>query len=189
MAKVRKWIRILHRDIGYISAGLVIIYAISGIAVNHVNDWNPNNIVEKQTMNIGAVPDSLWESENLTEYLKQKVNIDLEFRSSFRPDIDMFKLFYDGSTVDIDLSTGEVNIESVRTRQVFRQFNFLHLNDAKGVWTFVADLFAAGLIFLAISGLFMIRDKKMPLTKRAIWMSLAGVAIPVVFLIIYYYMG
>ena len=38
----RKWSRILHRDIGYFFIGTSIIYGISGIALNHLSDWNPN---------------------------------------------------------------------------------------------------------------------------------------------------
>ncbi len=38
--------RITHRDIGYLIAGLTIIYAVSGIALNHKHDWNPNYIIE-----------------------------------------------------------------------------------------------------------------------------------------------
>ena len=51
--RVRKWLRILHRDLGYLVAGLTIVYAISGIAVNHVQDWNPNISVERSVENIG----------------------------------------------------------------------------------------------------------------------------------------
>ncbi|MFT6900575.1 MAG: hypothetical protein ACJAXS_000745 [Colwellia sp.] len=39
--------RTLHRDIGYLCIGLAIVFAISGIALNHVGDWDPNYIVER----------------------------------------------------------------------------------------------------------------------------------------------
>ena len=32
-----------------------------------------------------------------------------------------------------------------------------HLNDLKGVWTYIADAFAVGLIFLALSGSIMMK--------------------------------
>src|SRR5882724_7953122 len=38
----RPWLRALHRDIGYFAVGLTIVYAISGLAVNHLKDWDPN---------------------------------------------------------------------------------------------------------------------------------------------------
>ena len=41
-----KFNRVTHRDMGYLIAGLTIIYALSGIALNHKNNWNPNYIFD-----------------------------------------------------------------------------------------------------------------------------------------------
>ena len=38
----RPWLRALHRDIGYLAVGLTVVYALSGLAVNHIGDWDPN---------------------------------------------------------------------------------------------------------------------------------------------------
>ena len=40
--KLRPWLRALHRDAGYFVVGLTVIYALSGLAVNHIKDWDPN---------------------------------------------------------------------------------------------------------------------------------------------------
>jgi hypothetical protein len=53
--KWRKWNNILHRDIGYLVVGLTIIYCISGIAVNHVQDWNPSYKIETQFITIDPI--------------------------------------------------------------------------------------------------------------------------------------
>ena len=53
--KWRKWNNIIHRDLGYLCVGLTIIYAVSGVAVNHVQDWNPNYIIEKQEKQIKPI--------------------------------------------------------------------------------------------------------------------------------------
>jgi hypothetical protein len=42
----RKWNRAIHRDLGYLCFGLTLIYTISGIAMNHIQDWNPNYKIE-----------------------------------------------------------------------------------------------------------------------------------------------
>lgn len=52
----RRFLVVLHRDIGYLCAGLTVIYAISGIAVNHIEEWNPNYDVRRATLEAGAVP-------------------------------------------------------------------------------------------------------------------------------------
>ena len=53
--KWRKWNNIIHRDLGYLCVGLTIIYAVSGVAVNHVQDWNPNYVIEKQEKRIEPI--------------------------------------------------------------------------------------------------------------------------------------
>ena len=38
----RPLLRSLHRDAGYLAVGFTVIYALSGLAVNHIADWDPN---------------------------------------------------------------------------------------------------------------------------------------------------
>ena len=39
----RAWLRAIHRDVGYLAVGFTIIYAVSGIAINHRGDsFNPD---------------------------------------------------------------------------------------------------------------------------------------------------
>ena len=45
--KWRKFNIIIHRDLGYLCFGLTILYVISGVAVNHIHDWNPTYEIEK----------------------------------------------------------------------------------------------------------------------------------------------
>ena len=76
-------------------------------------------------------------------------------------------------------------MEVINSRSVFRETNFLHLNVPKKVWTYIADIFAAALIFLATTGIFMIEGKK-GIKGRGKWLVALGVAIPIVFLLLYY---
>ena len=41
----RRWNNVLHRDLGYLVFALTFLYAVSGVAVNHTHQWNPNNVV------------------------------------------------------------------------------------------------------------------------------------------------
>ena len=52
----RKLNRVLHRDFGYFFTATTIIYALSGIALNHMNDWNPNYIINSQDIKLSEVP-------------------------------------------------------------------------------------------------------------------------------------
>lgn len=186
MIKWRKWVRILHRDIGYIAAGLTVIYAISGVAVNHTADWNPNYSIEKSVTKITPVPDSVLTSRDLVFDILHQLNEKGELKNSFSPDPNTLNIFVEGNTITVKLKTGEVTQEKVSSRALIRETNFLHLNAPKEIWTFVADIFAVALGFLAISGLFMIKGKK-GITGRGAWLTALGILIPIIFLLIYYY--
>ena len=43
----RKWSRLIHRDVSYFFAGILIIYCISGIYMNHRNEMNVHYTVER----------------------------------------------------------------------------------------------------------------------------------------------
>ena len=40
--KIRRLLRILHRDFGYFIVGMTVVYALSGIYLNHRHDFNPD---------------------------------------------------------------------------------------------------------------------------------------------------
>ena len=60
----------------------------------------------------------------------------------------------------INLETGHALLEIIKRKPVFREINFLHYNKPKKLWTWFADLFAGLMILFAITGLFMIKGKK-----------------------------
>lgn len=184
--KIRKWIRILHRDIGYIAFGLTIIYAISGIAVNHVDEWNPNYVIEKTKSQIdmtginNSLPDSI-----LIKLILEQLNETRNFKGAFRSEENTIQIYLDGNTIKANLISGEIENEFVRNRTVFREVNFLHLNHPKKLWTYFADAYAVALVLLAITGLFMIEGKK-GITGRGKWFTALGILLPIIFLIFYF---
>lgn len=184
--KLRKWVKILHRDVGYLATGLTVIYAISGIAVNHIDEWNPNYVIERTLIQVDPYPDSTYSTDQLVKYVLSEVNETGEFKNYFRPDPNSINIFVDGNTLNVDLKNWEVEQEKVESRSIIRETNFLHLNNPKKVWTYVADLFAVALAFLAITGLFMIKGKN-GIKGRGWWITTIGLLIPIVFLLIYYY--
>jgi hypothetical protein len=183
--KVRKWLRILHRDIGYIAAGLTIVYAISGIAVNHTGDWNPNYIVTKDTTRINLPGLDINNPDNYVKAVLSKIDEHGKIKNSFFPDSNTLQVFTDGNTIVVDIKNSLVIQEKIKSRPVIRETNFLHLNAPKKVWTYAADLFAVALAFLAISGLFLIKGKK-GITGRGAWLTALGVLIPVIFWLLYF---
>jgi uncharacterized protein len=53
-SSIRAWIRATHRDIGYVAVGLTLVYAVSGVAVNHIADWDPNFANHQRTHELGG---------------------------------------------------------------------------------------------------------------------------------------
>ncbi len=185
-SKWRKLNNILHRDIGYLCVGLTIIYAVSGIAVNHIDDWNPNYSVKLIHYQIEPIP-----SKN--EFTNEKIMTILEdlgensrYKSHYFSSPETVEIFVDNNTIKIELSTGKVLQEKLVSRPVFREFNFLHLNHPKKNWTWVADIYAVALFFLAITGMFVLKGKN-GIKGRGWWMISIGMLVPLIFLFIYYY--
>ena len=46
-AQIRKWFRIIHRELSYVFAGMLLVYAISGIALNHKATFNSSYRIER----------------------------------------------------------------------------------------------------------------------------------------------
>src|SRR5882724_10802835 len=55
--QLRPWVRAIHRDAGYFGVGLTLVYALSGLAVNHIADWDPSfRQIEKTHQLHGPLP-------------------------------------------------------------------------------------------------------------------------------------
>ncbi len=181
--KLRKLNRILHRDLGYFFFGMCIIYGISGIALNHLDDWNPNYIITNKEYNFTGLPDT-YSKDNITGFL-EKEQLYYNYKSHYKPSPGILKIFLDGGSLTIELATGRGHLEIIRKRPFFKELNYLHYNSIKKWYTWYADLYCVGLIIIAITGLFIIKGKK-GITGRGAWLTIAGIAIPLIFLLVYH---
>lgn len=180
--KIRKWLRILHRDIGYLGIGLTVIFAVSGIAVNHIHDWNPNYSIEQSTTQVENIPST--NNEDIVKHVLNELEITQKPEGWHRTSPNHLQIFLEGNTVDVNLETGKIVQEKVSPRPFLREFNVLHLNEPKQAWTWFSDLYAVSLLFLAISGLFLLKGKK-GWKWRGTWMTAIGIVIPILFLLYY----
>jgi hypothetical protein len=174
----RGWLRALHRDIGYTAVGLTFVYAVSGLAVNHVAAWDPNFESTTTTHELGA---PLPEDDAAARALVLgKLGIEDAPKEVYREG-DSLEVIFEHRTLHVATATGHVVDEQQKPRFFVRAANWLHLNRGKKAWTYFADSYAVGLLFLATSGLFMIAGKK-GLFGRGVFFVAAGVAIPVAYL-------
>ena len=177
----RRLNNVLHRDLGYLAAGLTLVYAVSGVAVNHRHQWNPSWKVEVETRTFAPVPVS--DRDTMAAALVERLALPGPPKSSFRSAPHLVELFYEGWSVKADAAAGTATIERPRGRRGLREMNFLHLNEPKGLWTWAADVYAVVLAFLAISGLFVLKGKN-GLSGRGKWLTGIGVAIPLLALLL-----
>jgi hypothetical protein len=179
----RKWNYILHRDIGFICVGLTLLYAVSGIAVNHVRDWNPNYHIERSHFSIGPIQPAGIISATTVHSIMQRLGEKKYTENYFQPDPENVWIYVEGRVIKAHLPSGVVEHEQFERRSFWYPLNFLHLNHAQGGWTWMADLYAVALAFLAISGLLMLRRKNL---RRGLALTGAGTLVPIVYLLIYY---
>jgi len=182
----RHLFRVLHRDIGYTCVALTLAYGLSGIAVNHIEDWNPSYKFEEREVEIPPPPATLNEQE---AFVVKQLELDpATVRGRFlETDTQLHVFLTEGQEAVLDTRTGRGTLKTITRRPVLFEVNSLHLNNLKGLWTWVADIFALALIVLALTGAVMMKGDR-GITGRGKYFIGAGLAIPVGF-IIYLYSG
>ncbi|MBW6497698.1 MAG: PepSY-associated TM helix domain-containing protein [Bacteroidales bacterium] len=179
---IRKLNRAVHRDLGYFFFGMAIIYGLSGIALNHRHHWNPNYIITQESYQLEK-PSTELSGKNLSLHFLEQLDEEDNYRTQIVTGSNL-RIFIEGGSINVDLVSGNANLEKIRKRPVFHEVNFLHYNTPRKLWTWFSDAFAAGLIILAITGLFVLKGKN-GITRRGAWITSAGVIIPIVLLYLY----
>ena len=175
----RAWLRAIHRDVGYLAVGLTFVYAMSGIAVNHITDWadgDPSFRTYQTTHELGPLG---GDDAAIADAVQGRLGIAEAPQEVYRTSDEELEIVFDRRTLHVR-ADGHVVDEGQEPRFLLRAANWLHLNRGKKAWTYVADAYAAGLLFLAASGMFMIAGRKGLLGRGAV-LVLVGVAIPIAY--------
>ena len=175
--------RITHRDIGYLIAGLTIIYAISGIALNHKHDWNPNYIIENQKFTVDFKVSRENMNKEVAEDIVKKIPGNPEYKAYYFPTGNILTIFIEGGSVRINTKTSEGIIEKISKRPMFYQINFLHYNPGKW-WKYFSDIFCLALILVTVTGIFIVKGRN-GITRRGAILTAIGIILPLLFLFVY----
>ena len=179
----RKWFRVIHRDLGYFFFGATVIYAASGLAINHRNDWNPNYSVARSEATLTPLAaDASFTKSDATNLLAQ-AGVVAPYQKHYFPTEGQVKVFFENGSVVLERSSGKIVVESLKRRPLLHTWNRLHYNPGRW-WTWFADVFSVALLLLAVSGLFLLRGYH-GITRRGGVLVLAGVALPT-FLVLHY---
>lgn len=179
---IRRLTSDLHRDIGYFLSGLIVVYCVSGIALNHVNDWNPDFVIHKRTI----VINKSYTKDEVTDERIAELPLWSASQSQSAHDFptpNHVKIYYDNASLLVDLPGKTGTYEQVQRRPFIYQTNVLHRNSLKG-WKWASDVFGVLLIFITVSGWFMLKGKY-GVIGRGKWFIVAGILPPVVALIIF----
>lgn len=170
-----RWMRIIHRDLGFLMVGISLIYAISGFILNHMDGKDPAFKVTKETLSF----EKGLTAEELTQLWADKELPSL--KKVMRIDDERSRLMLDGGMGIYHSATGQAVYEKHTRNDFIYWINKLHYNKVAG-WTFMADIFAFALFFFAISGLLIVKGKK-GLRGSGKWYLIAGLLIPILYLL------
>ncbi len=180
----RYWFRYFHRDLGYIFFGATLIYAISGLAINHMDDWNPNYSIVSKDVRVTLPQNGKMTKEVALSMLKE-VGEEGSYKTFYKPTRSpIAKIFIQGGNLAVDMRSGKAHLEKVSRRKILRAVNFLHYNPGKW-WLWFSDIFAVSLIILAVTGIFILKGKN-GIKGRGAVLTILGIIIPLLFLLLYY---
>ncbi|VXC16268.1 conserved membrane hypothetical protein [Flavobacterium sp. 9AF] len=165
-----------HIYLGYFYIGLIIVYSISGIIMNHRNHWKPEKfkilteeiqIQQNKKRNlsfqeINTIMNRIQLFEKVNHYCIRNGNL---------------KILCDHSDVIIDLKSGKGEIIFYTKTPVIYQSLFLHKNISSW-WIYYSDIFGISIIILAFSGIFIANKNENNFTKRGWKFILLGIIIP-----------
>jgi uncharacterized protein len=150
------------------------------LAVNHIADWDANftNVTRQYDVSIS----SAQTDDAIASVVASRAGITDSPKEIYREGDDL-EILFTHRTLHVALASGHVIDEEQKPRFFVRIANWIHLNRGKKAWKYFADAYAAGLLFLATSGLFMIRGPKGLVGRGAIFVVI-GVAIPVLYVVL-----
>ena len=176
----RAWLRAIHRDIGYLAVGFTVIYALSGIAMNHIDDWDPNFHATEITRTIPPIPDGISDAE-AAKRVGEAAGLTGKIDDVYRAGDEVRLTYASGSKVTAIGDT--LTIQARRDRFFFRVADWLHATRGKQAWKYIADAYAVLLLYLAISGIFMIKGK-LGLRWRGATLIAIGLTGPIGYLVV-----
>src|SRR6187455_2606554 len=127
----RAWLRAVHRDFGYLAIGFTVIYAVSGIAQNHIEDWGDVSYkATERTVQIAP----LGETEpTATAVARVVAAARLGQPTNITRAGDELRLEYKGGE-KVTAIAGNVTIQTRERRAFIGVANWLHKARGKKAW-------------------------------------------------------
>lgn len=160
--------REFHRYLGFFLAGIMAVYAISGIVLTFRNtDFLKKEVSISKTVPSGLDEKKLGEELGMRFFKVEKIEGDV--------------VHFGSGTYN--KSTGAVNYVEKRQPLIIEKMNNLHKMHQGNPLFWLAILFGLGLLFFSVSAFFMINPKA-PIYKKGIYFAVAGFLLTVVLLMV-----
>jgi hypothetical protein len=172
--------RNIHRDLGYFYIGLIISFALSGILMNHREQFHAEkyNVVSKKIE--VKLPKKEAISEDYAKNFIKQFNIDDTYRKH-KIKGETLRISYKNTDVELDVNTGKGELTTYSKTPLISQMIKLH-KSTSNLWIYYGDIFGLSLITIAITGAIMIPAGKFSFKNRGWKLALAGIIIPLIVL-------
>jgi hypothetical protein len=174
----RKTLRSLHRDFGYFVVGITFVYVVSGIAMNHRQDWNPHYSVINEEITVPSNDQMEYSKDEINAILRKFVNHPVYKKHYITKDATV-KIFVEEGTVIYTPLEGKAELELLKRRPFWFQINRLHLAQTDRAWIWISDAMSIILLFVTVSGLFLLKGKY-GIKGRGLWLTALGIVVPLI---------
>lgn len=165
---IYRWMRILHRDIGFFVIGLTVIYSISGLMLTYRDtEFLKSETQVEKTIHSGLSSNQLGSALHI-----KKMEIVSEDEKEVR--------FSSGT---YNKETGVASYLSKELPVVLQAFNNLHFVSSNDSRHWFTTLYAIALLFLAISSFWMYKPGS-TYFKRGIVIALLGVGVSLILILL-----
>lgn len=176
------WNRTLHRDLAYFFFGLILAFSISGITLNHRENFSSREYtVTVESLALELPNDKSKINEDYFRNIATKISPESEFEA-FQSRGEEGRIYFDNAFATINLSTGIGEIEHVKPIPVLKQMAILH-QTTNTWWIWFSDIFGIAMLTIAITGMYISKGKYG--FKRRGWiLASLGLIFPFIFLFI-----
>lgn len=181
--KIRRLLRILHRDLGYFIVGMTLVYAVSGVYLNHRHDFNPDYRILYEKIIADKLPADNYNRQIVVDVLNL-FEIKPVYRKHFITNQGNVKVFVENGEVVINPENGEASLTYLKKRPLIFEMNLLHKASIGTFWKWISDVMAVILLFVAVSGMFLLKGKRGFSRWGWIW-TITGVLVPLFFILFY----
>lgn len=166
--KSQELFRMIHRYLGFFLAGIMAVYAISGIVLTFRNtDAMKREVAISKMLDKGLQGEAIGSALQMRGFKIEKTE-------------GAIVHFPNGT---YNSTTGEANYTVKRLPIVLEKMNKLHKMHSGNPLFWLAIFFGIGLLFFAVSAFFMFKPD-LPIYKRGLYFAAAGIALTIILMFV-----